>query len=181
MKFFMIRHTHVSLPPGICYGQSDIETASTFAEEVVEIRKRLMTMPFEIIYSSPLVRCLRLARVLAGERPIQTDVRLMELNFGAWEQQSWESINASETGQRWFADFCHLPCPGGESYYQMISRVNAFYHAMKTRHTQDSNILIVTHSGVMRAMQCIVENRDPVLSFNHSINYGSIIQLNDEK
>ena len=91
MKLFLIRHTSLQVPSGICYGQSDIDVASSFMNEALVTQQKLISSPFDAIYASPLQRCLKLANTLNLGEPM-TDNRLMELNFGDWEMSAWDDI-----------------------------------------------------------------------------------------
>ena len=44
------------------------------------------------LFSSPLLRCAEMAAML--DAAYVRDNRLQELNFGAWEMQSWDDIGA---------------------------------------------------------------------------------------
>ena len=95
MRLHFIRHTRPDIARGVCYGQSDIPLASSFPEEVEDVRQRLAERlegrtPCRV-YSSPLSRCRRLAEALGYAAPL-LDERLLELNFGAWELQKFEDI-----------------------------------------------------------------------------------------
>ena len=41
----LIRHTSVAVAPGICYGQSDVDVAASFADEAAAVRQRLGELP----------------------------------------------------------------------------------------------------------------------------------------
>ena len=64
MKLTLIRHTSLQIEPGICYGQSDIDVAASFANEVANTKKKLVELTFDAIYTSPLQRCVKLAEAL---------------------------------------------------------------------------------------------------------------------
>ena len=107
MRLHLIRHTTPDVPAGVCYGQSDVPLASSFATEAQEVRKRLCTLlegnvPSRV-YSSPLSRCLLLAEACGYPDALRDD-RLMELNFGAWELQRFDTI-ADPQLERWYADY----------------------------------------------------------------------------
>ena len=102
MKIYLLRHTRVDVPSGICYGQTDVSLAETFENELAIIKNTLLYVTFEKVYSSPLRRCMRLAKEFSDE--IISDARLMELNFGDWENKSWEEIFDCEKGKRWCGD-----------------------------------------------------------------------------
>jgi alpha-ribazole phosphatase len=105
------------------------------------------------------------------EYPLQLDERLKELNFGEWENQTWDEISKSETGQKWFADYLNENCPNGESYQEMLCRVESFIGDLPET---DSNTLIITHAGVIRAFQVLLKNRPIKEVFDTPIAYGQI-------
>ena len=87
MEVILVRHTSVDVPPGTCYGQTDVALRSTFSEEAEAVYRRLAGYaPFDRVYTSPLSRCIRLAEY-GGYADAVRDSRLLELNFGAWEMQ----------------------------------------------------------------------------------------------
>ena len=89
MVVYLIRHTSVDVPQGVCYGQTDVPLNPTFEEEAAQTSARLKGLQFDKVYMSPLTRCVRLAtfcgypecegykrRVVSG--PIPTCSRLPE-------------------------------------------------------------------------------------------------------
>ena len=115
MRLHLIRHTTPDVPAGVCYGQSDVPLAPSFATEAEVVRKRLCTLlegnvPSRV-YSSPLSRCLLLAEACGYPDALRDD-RLMELNFGVWELQRFDAI-ADPQLERWYADYLY-EAPTGE-------------------------------------------------------------------
>lgn len=173
MKIIVVRHTAVNVASGICYGQTEVETSSTFESEAHKILKKLQHENFRAVYSSPLTRCKKLAEIIAGSMPVQIDPRLKELNFGDWEMLDWKQISQTETAQQWFSNWTDVPCPEGESYFELIDRVKDFLSNLQNKHPQE-NILIVTHSGVIRAFISLLNRVDPKKVFDVKIDFGSI-------
>ncbi|MDP3679008.1 MAG: histidine phosphatase family protein, partial [Methylotenera sp.] len=91
MNLHLIRHTSLSIPAGICYGQSDVDVSLDFDIECNVLAKKLALIQFDAVYASPLQRCTKLAHALNLGKT-QTDERLKELHFGDWEMQAWDSI-----------------------------------------------------------------------------------------
>lgn len=171
MDVYLIRHTSLAILSGICYGQSDVEPADSFSDEVQTLRSNL---PKDIehftTYSSPSNRCLRLARELvAGD--IITDDRLLELNFGDWELQQWDDIPSARL-ERWMENFVAEPCPNGESYEDLFERVMDFWKELQN--TQDHNVVLITHGGVIRCLLSHVLNIPLESSFRLEIGLGSV-------
>src|SRR5688572_15036551 len=146
MEIYLIRHTAPDIDKGVCYGHYDVPLKDTFKEEA-EIVFRNLPKNIEIIYSSPLIRCLKLALYLSEKLvvPIKVDSRLMELNFGEWESKKWDEIDPLQL-QNWMNGYEHVRCPNGESYKDLAKRTNSFLrHVALT--DKSKLVAIVTHLG----------------------------------
>jgi len=149
MDIYLISHTSIDIEPGICYGHSDIDVADSFANDAEEVRQKLSGIDKKntVVYSSPLKRCRKLASVLTGHT-VHTDSRLQELNFGDWELKRWSEI-PERLLKKWSKDI-RVPCPGGESYLELNSRVVDWWRElMKTGH---ESVLVITHAGVIQSV-----------------------------
>lgn len=173
MKIYLLRHTRVDVPSGICYGQTDVSLAETFENELAIIKNTLLYVTFEKVYSSPLRRCMRLAKEFSDE--IISDARLMELNFGDWENKSWEEIFDCEKGKRWFSNYLEEVCPNGESSQMLQNRVQNFIDELPKI---NGNILIVAHSGAIRMFRMILEGWSTKRAFDTPIAYGQVSVIN---
>jgi len=160
---------------GVCYGQSDIDVAASFDDELALLRAKLPLAPDVVIYSSPSRRCLQLASAIAGNRPVQQDARLMELHFGEWELRHWDDIPRAELDNWANAYVEHAP-PGGESFRAMHGRVAAFLHAL-TETACEAPVVIVTHAGVIRAMLAEALQLPLTDAFRFHLDFGSVTQL----
>ncbi len=175
MTLYLLRHTSVDCTPGICYGQTDVKLKDTFDSEMNYVADKLKNITFSRIYSSPLTRCVNLVKAVApaGIRAEQ-DHRLKELDFGEWEMKYWDEISKTREAKLWFNDYVNTPCPGGESYMNLIGRVEGFLADLKKKHST-GNILIVTHAGVIHAFHSILNNIQPPDAFRLKIDYGDFV------
>ena len=111
------------------------------------------------IVSSPLVRALETAEIIAGGRPITQDARLMEMDFGAWEGLYSQSL-ADDPGsgfkpiEDWGWQF--RP-PGGESVAELRERVAPF---LREAAAAGAPVLAVCHIGVMRVILAVAHGWD---------------------
>lgn len=176
MKLTLVRHTSVDVPKGICYGITDVLPAPTFRIEMEQVRQKLEGELFDATFSSPLIRCTRLASAIIPQQVLQTDIRLTELDFGDWEMVAWNSVSDSVEGKRWFADYVNTRCPNGESFLDLIARADSFLNEL--RQTSFSRVLVFTHAGVIRALMCLLEGKTPDEAFQTSLEYGQIITFN---
>lgn len=174
MKVHLLRHTKPEIEEGICYGQSDIGLSKTFVDELSQLETVISSISFDSIYSSPLKRCVLLAKSLCPDNmKINTDDRLKELNFGAWEMMKWLDISQSKEAQEWFNDYVRVKCPNGDSFMDIHYRVKDFLTMLKGQ-KQFQNPLIITHAGVIRAFFSIIESIDLKESFNLNIGFGEL-------
>ena len=73
MEVILIRHTSVDVPPGVCYGQTDVPLKPTFEAEAAVTAENLKAyLPFDHVYTSPLTlraprHLLRLSRCRTGQ------------------------------------------------------------------------------------------------------------------
>ncbi len=174
MKLTLIRHTSLQIEPGICYGQSDIDVATSFASEVVSTQTKLVEMTFDTIYTSPLQRCVKLAEALNLGKPI-TDKRLVELHFGDWEMQAWDDI-PRDIFDDWAHDYANKAPPNGETFSQLQQRAIHFLDEMLTKHVGE-NIVVVTHGGMIRTLLAHVLNMELKGLFRFTIDHASVTQL----
>ena len=173
MQIYLIRHTPVNVPRGICYGQTDVLPAGTFEKDALQVKKDLNGYSPQVVYSSPARRCILLAHKLFDSKII-TDDRLPELNFGDWEMRSWDAIRG-EYAEQWMNDFINVKCPNGESFKKLITRVKSFYGELLQQ--QWDQVAIVTHSGVIRSFMVITGRIELKNAFSVDIPYGSVWQL----
>lgn len=174
---YLIRHTKPDVPKGICYGQSDVPLATSFLEEsdrtLAIFRSLVSTDPVKFV-SSPLQRSLRLAQVLSGWQEVQTDERLKEMNFGAWEMQAWGAIDEFMLNA-WMRDFVSLAPPDGETFQALVRRsVQALEDAVADLPEGYENLCLVAHAGIVRALLAHVLEIPLPKAFSLEIDYGSI-------
>lgn len=65
MVIYLMRHTAVDVPQGVCYGQTDVPLKPTFETEATQTAANLQGLSFDKVYTSPLTRCVRLATFAA--------------------------------------------------------------------------------------------------------------------
>lgn len=173
MEIIFIRHTTPKIAKGICYGQSDIDVTNTFEKEASEIVTQLGRQDSEtVIYSSPLVRCKKLANKLSNN--IIFDERLKELNFGDWELKEWNDINQHEMSL-WMKDFVNVAVTNGESYIDLHKRSTDFLKEIVSKNHK--KVIIITHAGVIRSLYSYINNTPLEKSFDLKLNYGQLLKV----
>ena len=157
MALILLRHTRPAVAEDTCYGVTDLDLVPGFADESMKIAAELPDI--KRIISSPLSRCLRLAEVIGAARglPVTLDPRLAEMDFGQWEMRLWSAIPRAEI-DAWRDDFLHANPHRGETVQALGDRVrSALAEAAQGQHP----VLIVTHSGVVKAALAATGHADP--------------------
>ena len=174
MKIVLIRHTRVNVPPGTCYGWTDVPLADTFEAEAAVTKARLDTYgPFDAVYSSPLSRARRLA-AFCGYPDAVTDDRLKELNMGQWEMQRYEDIHDGHI-EEWYRDYLHVATPGGESFVQQCERVAAFLDELRTKDYRQ--VAVFAHGGVLVAASIYAGLFPLEEAWHHVTEYGGVLSV----
>lgn len=148
---WLLRHAPVDAPGGLCYGRTDLSCAPEATQAVAVTIAPLL--PADIaLYSSPLRRCATLAEAILRQRPelpLETDPRLAEMDFGAWEGQPWDAISRTDF-DAWLADFAAGRAGiHGESTRLFMARVAGAWDDWRAG---GKDAAWVTHAGVMRAV-----------------------------
>ncbi len=178
MEIILIRHTAVDVPPGICYGQTDVPLRDTFLQEAEITRKSLESHltdreKLDRVYTSPLSRCVRLAEY-CGYPEAKRDDRIKEMNFGEWEMQSFEQIEDPRLNE-WYDDYLNVTATKGESFMMQYRRVSDFLDDMKR--SCDSQIAVFTHAGVIICAQVYAGIITVKEVFQSIPSYGEIIRI----
>ena len=146
-----------------------------------KLGSRLFGVSFERVLASPLDRAMETARIAQPSASVESDPRLLEMDYGHWEGQTYAQIEADDGlyRARWEADPGSLSCPGGESGDDVARRVRAFLDDLiawsrdpddafdpfdPTDQTAapkagagppDHRVLVVAHSTLNRVLLCV--------------------------
>ncbi len=172
MKGFLVRHTRVEIPPGLCYGRIDVALAPSFEAEAAAVRERLPWAPLQV-WSSPAERCRRLAERLT-DATVRIDPRLAELSMGDWEGRRWDEISGP-VHSAWMADPWGTRPPGGESAEDLLARIEVLRAEVLA--ARPERLLLVTHAGVIRAWRSLGERRPLPELFSEPVGFGSVTAL----
>ena len=107
---------------------------------------------WELIITSPLLRCQAFAEELGTARriPVEVDPRFRELDFGDWEGLAPGEIADQAAVRRFWSDPVGNGPPGGESASALLERVNDGLQDWLNR-GRGGRLLFVCHGGVIRA------------------------------
>ena len=139
----------------------DIGLSAPGRAQAAALAGRIAEEHFDRIVGSPLRRAMETAETVARGRPVETDPRLMEMDYGSWEGLTYREIDARDAAYRarWVADPGPLACPGGESGDDVAARAGSFladllgWAAQGER--EDPVVLAVAHSTLNRILLCV--------------------------
>lgn len=117
------------------------------AEETAA-RLREAGIRFDKVYSSPLIRAVTTAGILAPEIPLFIDERLIEIDYGPYD--GTDLINPVPEILYFFKDFVNHPAPEGvEPLRKIVERLGDFLEEIRPE-AEKKNILISTHAIAMK-------------------------------
>jgi alpha-ribazole phosphatase len=155
MKLWLVRHAQPMIEAGICYGATDVAADAQATLKAAQALAQVLPTGLAML-SSPLQRCEHLSQSVCRLRPdlaYKTDLRLKEMDFGAWEGQRWDAIAPAEL-KSWTDAFDTWRCGGAESVNQMMARVSALWDASRASR---QNTVWITHAGVIRAATLVAQ------------------------
>tara|TARA_B100000963_G_C22455422_1_gene593125 strand:- start:231 stop:809 length:579 start_codon:yes stop_codon:yes gene_type:complete len=147
-EILFMRHSSLVVPRGICYGVANIDVSSDFHMEVENLQRSLNGFTPDLVISSPLQRCVKLAVSAFGIEP-EINSNLKEIDYGDWEGESWEDI-AIEGGNLWMYKNTLNSPPNGESFAELKLRVVKELQNILKR--SEEKIAVVCHGGVIRSV-----------------------------
>jgi broad specificity phosphatase PhoE len=158
-SIYLLRHgataSNLLVPYRLQGRCSDLPLDDRGREQVRRAAAVLAGLRFAAAYSSPLLRALETAQIVAqphGLTPVVVP-ELTEADLGRWEGKTWEQIEASEP--ELFHQYHDHPgtvaYPEGESFLDVQCRVTAVLAGLASRHP-DQAIVVVGHNVVNRAV-----------------------------
>ena len=146
---YIIRHGQTALNnKKALQGRSDHPLNEAGQLQAEEVGRALAEqgVVFDRVYTSPLVRAVQTAELVApGVAPV-VDERLIEMDYGPYEGADLSSPPPEVV--EFFSDFVHNPAPDGmEQLASVVERVGAFLEDIRG---VEGNVLISTHAIAMK-------------------------------
>lgn len=158
VRLFLVRHGEVDANRSYRYlGRRDDALNDTGRHQAEALAGAFNDLKIDAVVSSPLRRAAETARCIGDltGRAVESDSRLVELDFGDWDGRSRaEVIGTSEEGRRlveaWEAD-PSIPVPGGESLTQLQGRVVELAGELVAMRA-GSTVALVSHMGAIKTL-----------------------------
>lgn len=149
MKLYLIRHGKTEANERHLYcGSTDLPLSNAGIRELQGLCYKIPEKC--LFFTSGMLRTEETLYYLFGEREHTRDERFREIDFGAFEMQSYEDLKDREDYQIWISgdNDKNVP-PGGESGEQMTVRV---LEGLRDIRNQQKDTLLITHGGVIAAI-----------------------------
>ncbi len=180
-KIYLIRHGEIQNEHK-CIGLTDLPLQKQGIDDSKRLKKCLTVLENFELFSSPLLRCRQTAMIIAPEKKIQICDSLREMSVGIWENKTFEEIKAiypemyKERGNH----LGYYTIPGGESFFEAGRRFERALNGIRTYTEKD--IVIVTHSGVIKSYLCMLSevSLDNISQFSIPNNSISLLEDSDK-
>lgn len=179
MRLFLVRHGETAWNSSrIFQGQKDTDLSELGVKQAECLAQRLAAERIDAAYASDLKRAYNTASIALRHHEIEIapDARLREMAFGSFEGLNNAEIAARypEDWRRWNEDWANVPPPGGgENLKDLAARVGGFFEEIRRRHPQET-VLVVSHSGPMRALLCHVLHIDLAYFWQHRLDNATL-------
>lgn len=177
MNIYLLRHGQTEENrKGSYYGNLDVSLNSTGVTQGYKAKDFFKDIKLDRVYVSDKKRTSEMAKLALGQAKIQIirDNRINETDFGDFEGKTYEEIKElyHKECMCWENNWKEFVPPNGESYIELCERVKSFMEHIKN--LECDNILVSTHSGVIRAIYCYVMNEDIDLFWKFGCKNGDI-------
>ena len=129
-------------------------TDETITNEAIQKLGFINSPDVDIVYSSPLKRCIQTADIIFPKYKIVIIEGIKETNFGDFEYKNYEELKNNPYYISWLESGGKIAFPNGEDPEKFKMRCEkAFYEIINNMIKNDYNkSAVVTHGGVIMAV-----------------------------
>ncbi|WP_304173170.1 histidine phosphatase family protein [Pseudobutyrivibrio ruminis] len=106
----------------------------------------------DIVFSSPMIRCIQTAKIIYPDQEPIVIHELRETDFGRFEGKNYQELSGDKEYQSWIESNGEAPFPGGESRSQASSRALKGFEKLLAQSQDYENISVVAHGGTIMAI-----------------------------
>lgn len=156
-SLILIRHGEtVDNLRGIAQGWQDSELSPKGRAQVKSVAARLRTAGVSSLWSSTLPRAIATAEAIGRSAGIEPRALedLREMHCGTWEGISFLEVRRGQPDvyRKWSTD-PHEPCPGGESYHDVLVRMRRAIDVIIAEvNGNDGAVAVVSHGTAIRVL-----------------------------
>ncbi len=123
IRLVLIRHGETASNKEHRYlGKTDEDLSPDGAEKIKRACKESLYPEIDILFTSPMKRCLQTAQLIYPDMTAHIVPEFSEMDFGEFEGKNYQDLKDDARYQAWIDSNGILPFPGGESQEAYISR-----------------------------------------------------------
>ena len=153
MKLYVVRHGETTQNQlGLVQGDTESDLSEKGIEDAKNLQELVNNLNIDVVISSPLRRAKDTANLMTDNKyDLVIDDRLIERDYGLSEGKPVDPVL---TVKYW--DFnLNTDINEVEKLHDLLSRVSNLIEDLRVKYP-DKNILLVTHSGVARAIHYVI-------------------------
>lgn len=154
-KIHLIRHGKTpESGQGIYLGRTDLPLSSEGEKLLIQQAEAFSYPPAQLVYTSPLQRCIRTAELLYPDRLILQASDFTECDFGEFTNKTIPQLKDLPAYQKWIEGGFEAAPPGGESGTALLARVLNGLQTVFSRMIAErlTDAAVVTHGGVIMSL-----------------------------
>ena len=135
-------------------GQRDLGLNANGVNQAHATAMALKGLEITEVISSPLLRAVQTAEVLAGlcDMDVARDPRLTEMAFGRWEGMPHDAALVDPDYRSFIDDPDATHVPGGERLSDVRDRATAAVRQTLADNPSRSNLIVVSHASLIRVL-----------------------------
>ena len=157
MMIYLIRHGMTAGNQKKRYiGRTDEPLCQEGRERLEQLRKGALYERHDLLYVSPMLRCLETAQILFPGMKQSVIADFRECDFGEFENQNYLELAGNANYQKWIDSNGMLPFPGGESREAFQARSVKIFEDLeqfwKSNGYQKQIAALVVHGGTIMSI-----------------------------
>lgn len=172
MSIYMMRHGKTLANEKKYYAAPTEPILPVEEETVLKLREKVRALHVKAVVSSPYLRAVETAAIIAEDLPVTEEPLIREVNLGVLEGRSfYDAYDAyGEALEPWIDDPYDNAPPGGESLREAYKQAEMFLK------TAQEDTLYVSHDGFMRLVLA-AQKGDVRLFFDYKIDNFQILKI----
>lgn len=157
---YLIRHCEaLGNIRNVFQGSIDEDITEKGRLQLEKLAERCKNIPFDVIYSSPLIRAVKTAQSVNKYHGLEiiTDSAFTEIDGGEYEGVKWADLPVlfPDTYDKWRNDFAAFKTEKGEAMTEVFARVKEGTLRV-VKENLGKTILIVSHGCAIRNIYCFL-------------------------
>lgn len=135
-------------------GQMDVPLCPEGVEGLELLRRECAYPPVQMVFTSPLQRCLQTAGLLYPDTYTEAVDGLRDMHLGRFQGKTVEELKDDEAFTAWLRNSQENPPPGGEDLGEFTGRIVAATREVFQRMMDEklTSAAVVTHGGVIMSL-----------------------------